>query len=80
SRRFVRDIGLPPHAWRIVARLNAARDRLRAGAAVAATAAEFGFADQSHFGRQVRRVFGVTPAAYRQGTAPSQLFQTWPPA
>ncbi|MBN8941186.1 MAG: AraC family transcriptional regulator [Rhizobiales bacterium] len=80
TRRFARDSGLPPHAWRIVARLNAARDRLRAGAPIADTAAEFGFADQSHFGRQFRRVFGVTPAAYREGPAPSQMFQTSPPA
>lgn len=65
SRKFTRDVGMSPHAYRIVARLNAARRQLRDGAAVAETAADCGFADQSHFGRHFFRAFGVTPAAYR---------------
>lgn len=66
SRRFARETGMPPHAWHLVARLNEARRRLRAGDSVADVAADFGFADQSHFGRHFRRVFGVSPRAYRE--------------
>jgi AraC-like DNA-binding protein len=66
SRKFARDVGMSPHAYRIVERLNEARRRLREGEAIAALAAELNFADQSHFGRQFRRVFGITPHAYRE--------------
>lgn len=66
SRRFVQCFGMPPHAFRIVSRLNEGRRRIRAGASIARTAAELGFADQSHFGRHFRRVFGMTPRAYRE--------------
>ncbi len=67
SRAFAKRYGMPPHAFEIVCRLNRARDLLRAGEAVAATAAETGFADQSHLGRWFRRAFGVTPGRYRLG-------------
>lgn len=80
SRRFARKAGLPPHAYRIVLRLNEARRRLREAAPIAGLAADLGFADQSHFGRQFRRVFGVTPAAYRAGLPPSQMIQTTVPS
>lgn len=74
SRKFTRDIGMSPHAYRLVGRLNAARRQLRDGVAIADTAADFGFADQSHFGRHFFRVFGVTPNAYRNGMRRSQTF------
>ncbi|CAH1668718.1 helix-turn-helix domain-containing protein [Chelatococcus asaccharovorans] len=70
SRKFERLVGMPPHAFRLVQRLNLARDRLRAGREIADVACECGFADQSHFGRHFRRAFGVTPRAYRDGLAP----------
>lgn len=67
SRMFAKRCGMSPHAFWLASRLNHARELLRAGEAVAAVAAETGFADQSHFGRWFRRVFGVTPAGYRSG-------------
>ncbi|MDB5655402.1 MAG: transcriptional regulator, AraC family [Tardiphaga sp.] len=65
TRTFSRRFGMPPHAFRIVARLNTARRRIGTGESLAAMAAELGFADHSHFGRHFRRVFGVTPVTYR---------------
>ncbi len=74
SRAFSRQRGLPPRLFGLVTRLNEARASLRAGEAPAAAAAAAGFADQSHLGREFRRVFGVTPGRYRTGA--SQTFQT----
>ncbi|MDR3437895.1 AraC family transcriptional regulator [Telmatospirillum sp.] len=68
SRRFSREVGMPPHAYRIACRLNHARELLRDGEAVASTAAASGFADQSHLGRWFRKSFGVSPAVYRRVT------------
>lgn len=64
TRSFCRRVGMSPHAFRIVGRLNLARDRIRNGASIADAAADCGFADQSHLGRHFRRVFGVTPREY----------------
>ena len=68
TRKFARQFGMPPHAYRLVGRLNEVRVRLRDGDSVAGVAAELGFADQSHLGRHFRRLFGVSPRAYRDGT------------
>ena len=76
SRRFARQFGMPPHAYRLASRLNGARQRLREGDSIAGIAAELGFADQSHLGRHFRRLFGVSPRAYRDGASASQTFQT----
>lgn len=67
SRRFRRQHGMPPHAFWLLEKLNDARRLLRSGEAIAAVAAETGFADQSHLGRCFRRAFGVTPGRYRAG-------------
>jgi AraC-like DNA-binding protein len=66
TRRFCRLVGLTPHAYRIVARLNAARRLLASNVAPAEAAADAGFADQSHLGRVFRSRFGTTPNAYRR--------------
>jgi AraC-like DNA-binding protein len=66
TRRFCRLVGLTPHAYRIVARLNAARRLLASDVAPAEAAADAGFADQSHLGRAFRSHFGTTPNAYRR--------------
>lgn len=65
SRTFTKHNGIAPHAFGLVRRLNHARQMLRAGEAIAAAAAETGFADQSHLGRCFRRTFGTTPGRYR---------------
>lgn len=67
TRKFSKRWGMPPHAFRLVSRLNDARRMLRAGEPIAAVAIDAGFADQSHFGRWFRRTFGVTPGQYRAG-------------
>ncbi|WP_315836497.1 AraC family transcriptional regulator [Bradyrhizobium prioriisuperbiae] len=66
TRKFIRDIGMAPHAYRTIHRLNEARHRLQQGDSIAGVAADLDFSDQSHLGRLFRRSFGVTPHAYRE--------------
>jgi len=63
-RRFRRLTGVSPRAYRIQVRLLDARRRLRRGQTPSDIAAELGFADQSHFGRQFKRAFGLTPGDF----------------
>jgi len=65
ARLFTREAGMPPHAWRNQLRVNRSLDLLRRGDSVAEAAAACGFADQSHFTRHFRRVFGVSPGRWR---------------
>ena len=65
-RRFAREIGMTPHAYRLARRATQARALLRACLPPAAAAYECGFADQSHLGRVFRKNFGTTPATYRK--------------
>jgi transcriptional regulator GlxA family with amidase domain len=76
SRMFARHHGMPPQAFWLMARLNHARELLRAGEGIAGVAVEAGFTDQSHLGRWFRRAFGVTPGRYRSGWPRSQTCQT----
>ncbi|PAY04967.1 AraC family transcriptional regulator [Bradyrhizobium sp. UFLA03-84] len=64
SRMVRRELGVAPHAFRLLARLNLARQLLRAGEPIAAVAADAGFSDQSHLTRLFRRTFGTTPGVY----------------
>lgn len=61
SRAFARIQGLPPHAWRLHRRLARAMRLLQGGETIATAAQATGFADQSHFSRRFKAVYGVTP-------------------
>jgi AraC-like DNA-binding protein/mannose-6-phosphate isomerase-like protein (cupin superfamily) len=64
TRLVTRRLGVSPHAFRVLARLNLARQLLRAGQPIAAVAADAGFSDQSHLTRLFRSTFGTTPGVY----------------
>lgn len=66
ARSFRKAIGVPPHAYQILKRIEAASALLRQGGAPADVALSCGFADQSHMTRQFRRAHGVTPGAFRR--------------
>jgi AraC-like DNA-binding protein len=68
-REFQGAYGLPPHRYQLQRRVQLAQGRLRAGADLAALAAELGFADQSHFTRVFKSVVGVSPGAYQRAAA-----------
>ncbi|HEU4779486.1 MAG TPA: AraC family transcriptional regulator [Steroidobacteraceae bacterium] len=64
-RAFMRQYGLPPHAWLIQRRVREARGMIERGVPVAEAAASSGFADQSHLNRHFKRILGFTPGRYR---------------
>ena len=69
SRLFSRLVGLSPEAYLLDCRLRYAQKLLAlhgSECSLAEVAADAGFADQSHFGRQFRRAFGQTPHEYRR--------------
>jgi AraC-like DNA-binding protein len=70
-RAFRAAYGLPPHRYQLQRRVQLAQGRLRAGADLAALAAELGFADQSHFTRVFKSVVGVPPGTYQRAAASS---------
>jgi AraC-like DNA-binding protein len=67
ERRFVKVFRVSPQQYlrRLRAGLSA-RELVYANQPLAAIAARFGFADQSHFTREFRRETGMTPAQYRK--------------
>ena len=65
-RKFDREIGMTPYAYRLAERVSLARAKLRNGETPVSAAYEVGFADQSHLGRVFRKAFGTTPARFRQ--------------
>ncbi len=65
-RLFKTNLGMTPCACLQELRLEQARLRIAAGAALAATALACGFTDQSHLNRRFKARYGVTPGAYRR--------------
>lgn len=68
NRVFSKEYGLPPHAFLTQVRIARAKTLLKEGASITQTAIEVGFSDQSHFTRHFRRLVGVTPGHYLQGS------------
>lgn len=68
-RHFQKSYGLPPHAWLLQQRAEKARGLIKQGASLVQTAADTGFADQSHMTRIFARQFGFTPGAWRAACA-----------
>jgi AraC-like DNA-binding protein len=71
-RRFKARHHVTPHQMLMALRLFEAKQRLAAGIAPAAVAADVGLVDQAHLTRRFARMYGVTPARYQQqlGTRP----------
>ena len=66
-REFRKQYGLPPHAFQLQERVNAAKRLLAEGQPIARVAAETGFSDQSHFTRKFKSFVGATPRQYQSG-------------
>ncbi len=60
-RSFTSELGMPPHAYHINARIESSKGRLLRGEAIIEVAQALGFHDQSHFSRHFRRIVGIPP-------------------
>jgi AraC family transcriptional regulator len=67
ERQFKGAVGLPPHQYVIMRRVECAKELLQAGTdlSLAVVAARAGFSDQSQFTHHFKRVVGVTPAQFQ---------------
>ncbi|HEY9294738.1 MAG TPA: AraC family transcriptional regulator [Microlunatus sp.] len=68
-RAFGSAYGLPPHRYLTGRRVESARSLLLDGMPIAEAAVAAGFYDQAHLTRHLRRMIGITPAAYRAAAA-----------
>jgi len=64
ARQFRACLGTSPHRYLTLRRLDRARARIGAGEALAEVALACGFADQSHFTRQFKQAYGLTPGRW----------------
>jgi AraC-like DNA-binding protein len=71
-RAFRADSGMTPHAWLLDARINRAKQLLRAGQPLAEVAHQLHFADQSHFQRVFKERVAATPKAYSRPESQAQ--------
>jgi len=62
TRLFADLVGMPPHRYRLRARLDAAHAMLRAGRSVTDTCYACGFNNLSHFSRSFARAYGAPPS------------------
>jgi AraC-like DNA-binding protein len=66
AHAFTKHIGLSPLAYHARARLMRSRKLIAEGTSLADASLLLRFSDQSHFGRQFKRVYGMTPGEYQQ--------------
>lgn len=67
-RVFAEHTGLPPHAYQNQLRVFRAKELLRQGDAVSLAAVQAGFFDQSHLTRHFKRLVGIPPGRYQEGS------------
>lgn len=70
---FKQWLGMSPHAYFNVMRLNGARQMLERGASATDVALSFGFADLAHFSRRFRQQFGLSPRAWPRRARPTSV-------
>jgi AraC-like DNA-binding protein len=63
-RQFRAEIGVTPHDYLQAYRLYRARQFIHGGVRLAEVAVLCGYADQSHFNRQFKQRFGITPGQF----------------
>jgi AraC-like DNA-binding protein len=68
-RAFKAAYGIAPSDYQRQLRLATARHLIASGKPISQTAAETGFADQSHLTRWFTRYYGITPGAYQNARA-----------
>ena len=69
QREFRHRTGLPPHQWRILQRVERAKELLKETThPLVDVALACGFADQSHFTRSFSKDVGVSPSLYRHAS------------
>lgn len=64
SRHFRAAFSSSPHRFLVMRRLEQAKSMMAVGTPLAEIAAAAGFCDQSHFNRQFKKAFGVTPGRW----------------
>jgi AraC-like DNA-binding protein len=69
AERFVRFVGVPPMHYLAKWRMQVASEMLKRGNAnMAIIAAEIGYESEASFSRAFKKMMGVPPSAWRQGT------------
>jgi AraC-like DNA-binding protein len=68
-RAFHKQVGVPPHRYQTIVRVNRARKLVAEGAALSDVAYLTGFCDQSHLNRRFKKMLGVTPGRYAASRA-----------
>lgn len=62
--------GLTPHAYLLQVRVKRALEMIRSGASISLAAQRAGFCDQAHLTREMKKRWGLTPAAFKSSAPP----------
>jgi AraC-like DNA-binding protein len=72
-RVFRAEMGLPPHAYQMHARVGRARALMARGATVFDAGVDTGFTDAAHFRKVFKRIVGLTPGRYRDNVSGQEV-------
>lgn len=67
TRIFSDTVGVPPHLFQNLIRINRAKKLLKSCHHMTDVATQVGFSDQSHFIHMFKKIVGMTPKEYRKG-------------